>query len=180
MVRTLVISVVGIVLASSSTALAHNTPWAWKPSRAAQIVVAEAVVRLPAEESAILEIELRQARSAYALAEMIASEEGDWFAAGMYHNLVLQVTTALGKVRNGLGIDNARCTGVGRPSKGRFKHFRCSITSGYVEIPSVERVERVGDRQIVVEGPARVIGPLEARLEVHVTGRSSILYRPAA
>jgi hypothetical protein len=177
--RLIFLSLVGIVLASASTAVAHNTPWAWSPPRAAQMVIADAIVQLPAAERGALEAELGEARSKYLLAEMIATEEGDWFAAGMYHNLVLRLTKALDKVQKGLSVDKARCTGVGRAAKGRFKHFRCAVNSQFVEIPTVARIDREADRQIVVEGPPRIIGPLGASLDVHVAGKASIAYRQA-
>ena len=171
------LSLVGIVLASTSAALAHNTPWSWSPPRAAQMVVSDAIVQLPAAERAALEAEIGKARSEYLLAEMIASEEGDWFAAGMYHNLVSRLTKALDKIRQGFGVDKARCAGVGRAAKGRFKHFRCSVSSLSVEIPTVASIERDGDKQIVVEGPPRLVGPLVAQLDVHVRGKMAISYR---
>ena len=49
------LSLVGIAMASASAALAHNTPWSWSPSRAAQMVVSDAIVQLPAAERAALE-----------------------------------------------------------------------------------------------------------------------------
>jgi hypothetical protein len=172
------LSVVGVALACVTAALAHNTPWSWSPGRAAQIVVADVTVHLPAAERTAVEAEIRSARSQYALAEMIAYEEGDWLAQGMYHNLVTRLTKALDKVQRGFGIDTARCTGIGRAVKGRFKHFRCSITSQSAEIPTVASVERNGDKQIVVEGPPRLVGPIEVQLQVHVKGKSTISYRP--
>ena len=178
--RLIVLGLVGIVLTSASTAVAHNTPWAWSPPRAAQMVIADVVVQLPAAERGALETEIGEARSKYLLAEMIATEEGDWFAAGMYHNLVLRLTKALDKVQKGLNVDTARCKGVGRVSKGRFKHFQCAVSSQYVEIPTVARIDREADRQIVVEGPPRIIGPLGASLDVHVAGKASITYRQVA
>jgi hypothetical protein len=175
--RLIVFSLFGIVLASTSTAVAHNTPWAWSPPRAAQMVIADAIVQLPSAARTSLEAEIRSSRSAYLLAEMIASEEGDWFAAGMYHNLVFRLTKALERVQKGLSVDRARCTGVGRASKGRFKHFRCAVNSQLVEIPTVARIDREADREIVVEGPPRIIGPLGTSLDVHVAGKASIAYR---
>jgi hypothetical protein len=178
--RLVLFSLVGIVLTSTSTAVAHNTPWAWSPPRAAQMVIADAILQLPSAERTSLEAEIRSARSTYGLAEMIAFEEGDWFAAGMYHNLVYRLTKALDRVQKGLGVDKARCTGIGRASKGRFKHFRCAVSSQFVEIPTVARIDREADRQIVVEGPSRIIGPLAASLDVHVAGKASIAYRQVA
>lgn len=176
--RTIIFSMIGVVLASASTALAHNTPWAWKPSRAAQMVVSDATLQLPAAERASLLAEIREARSRYLLDEMIATEEGDWLAAGMYHNLVVRLTKARDTVQSGFGLDRARCAGLGRAVSGRFKHFRCSVSSQFVEIPVVDRIDRDGDRQLVVEGPARVVGPLRATLDVHVTGKAALSYRP--
>jgi hypothetical protein len=175
--RLILFGLVGIVLASTSTAVAHNTPWAWSPPRAAQMVIADAIVQLPAAERTTLEAEIRSARSEYLLAEIIASEEGDWFAAGMYHNLVYRLTNAFDRLQKGLSVDKARCKGVGRASKGRFKHFQCAVNSQFVEIPTVARIDQEADRQIVVEGPPRIIGPLAASLDVHVAGKASITYR---
>ena len=176
--RTIILSSIAVVLASASTALAHNTPWMWKPSRAALLVVSDATLQLPAAERAALLADIREARSRYLLDEMIASEEGDWLAAGMYHNLVFRLTKARDTVQNGFGLDRARCAGLGRAVEGRFKHFRCSVTSQAVEIPVVERIDRDGDRQTVVEGQARLVGPLQATLDVHVTGKETMSYRP--
>jgi len=178
--RFIALSFAGICFALTSTAFAHNTPWSWTSSRAAQTVTAEATVQLAPADRASLEAEIRDARSRYMLAELIASEEGDWFAAGMYHNLVFRLTKALDKIGAGLGVDKARCTGLGRAVRGRYKHFRCSVSSQFVEIPSVARIDREGERQIVVEGPSRIIGPLKAQLDVHVTGKSSIAFRQLA
>ena len=59
----------------------------------------------------------------------------------------------------------------------RFKHFRCAVTSEVLEIPQIEVV--YGDQELptVIEGPSRIIGPLEAQLDVHITGKTSIAYR---
>ena len=175
--RFITLGLVGLALASASVALAHNTPWSWSPSRAAQMVTADVTLQLPPTERATLEAEIRNMRSQYLLAEMIAHDAGDWLAEGMYHNLVTRLTKALDKVQRGFGIDTARCKGIGRPVKGRFKHFRCSITSQSAEIPTVASIERDGDKQIVVEGPPRLVGPLEAQLDVHVTRKSGGAYR---
>ena len=176
--RTIIFSLIGVVLALAPIALAHNTPWSWKPGRATQIVLADVTLQLPAAERASLLAEIREARSRYLLDEMIASEEGDWLAAGMYHNLVFRLTSARDKVERGLSLDKARCSGLGAAANGRFKHFRCSVSSQVVEIPVVERIDRDGDRQNVVEGQARLVGPMQAVLDVHVRGKATMSYRP--
>ena len=176
--RIIFFSIIGVVLAAGSTAFAHNTPWSWKPGRAAQVVVADVTLQLPAAERTSLLAEIREARSRYLLDEMVASEEGDWLAAGMYHNLVVRLTKARDTIQKGFGLDKARCAGLGQAANGRFKHFRCSASSQVVEIPVVERIDRDGDRQNVVEGQARRVGPLQAMLDVHVTGKATLSYRP--
>ena len=62
----------------------------------------------------------------------------------------------------------------------RFKHFRCSVTSVVLEIPQTEL--DYGDQELptVIEGSPRIIGPLEASLDIHVAGKASIAYRQVA
>jgi hypothetical protein len=84
-------------------------------------------------------------------------------------------------VRNGLDIDAASCKGSGAALQGkRFKHFRCSVNSVLLEIPQTQL--DYGDRELplVIEGQPRVIGPLEASLDVHIAGKASITYRQVA
>jgi hypothetical protein len=164
-------------LLGAVAAQAHNGPWRWTTTRAEQMVAADVPMRLPPPEGATLEADLRRQRSAYLRAAMAASEVGDWLAAGMYNNLVLQLTSALSKVENGLGIDDVQCTGIGHGVNGRYKHFRCAATSGVIEIPTVASIERGGDREIVTQGPPRLVGPLNAIFEVHVRGGTKLMYR---
>ena len=51
------------------------------------------------------------------------------------------------------------------------------MSSLSVEIPTVASIVRDGDKQIVVEGPPRLVGPLVAQLDVHVRGKAAISYR---
>jgi hypothetical protein len=141
------------------------------------LVTADAPMRLPPAEGAALEADLHRQRGIYLRAALAASEVGDWFAAGMYNNLVVQLTSAISKVENGLGIGDVQCTGTGRAVNGRYKHFRCAATSGVMEIPTVASIEREGDREIVTQGPPRLVGPLDAVFEVHVRGKSKLTYR---
>jgi len=140
-------------------------------------VTANVPMRLSSAESSALEADLRRQRSAYLRAAMAASEGGDWLAAGMYNNLVLEFTSAIAKVENGLGVDDVQCTGIGHAVNGRYKHFRCPATSGVIEVPTVASIEREGDREIVTQGPPRLVGPLNAIFEVHVRGQSKLTYR---
>jgi hypothetical protein len=134
-------------------------------------------MRLPPADRTTLESDLHRQRGAYGRAAMAASEGGDWLAAGMYSNLVLQLTSALSKVENGLRIDDVQCTGIGRAVNRRYKHLRCAATSRVIEIPTVASIEREGDREIVIQGPPRLVGPLNAILDVHARGESKLTYR---
>jgi hypothetical protein len=95
----------------------------------------------------------------------------------MYNNLVVQLTSALSKVENGLRVDDVQCTGVGRAVNRRYKRLRCAATSRVIEIPTVASIEREGDREIVTQGPPRLVGPLNAIFEVHARGESKLKYR---
>ena len=162
---------------AAAAAQAQDGLWRWTTNRAEQMVTAGVPIHLPPLESATLETDLRRQRSAYLRAAMAASESGDWLAAGMYNNLVLQLTSAISKVDNGLGIDDVQCTGTGHAVNRRYRHFYCAATSGVIEIPTVASIEREGDRQIVTQGPPRLVGPLNAVFDVRVRGKTKLTYR---
>ncbi len=95
-----------------------------------------------------------------------------------FERLLGRYVRARNQVRDGLDIDAAVCRGSGAAMPGkRFKHFRCAVTSEVLEIPQTEVV--YGDQELptVIERPPRVIGPLQAELDVHVIGKTSIAYR---
>ncbi len=60
------------------------------------------------------------------------------WAASVYLDRAYAYSLALSKVRRGLAIDVADCTGSGRAVAGRFNGFRCRVISESVEIPSPE------------------------------------------
>ena len=83
---------------------------------------------------------------------------------------------ALGKVRRGLEIEAADCTGSGGSvTPGRFSGFQCRVTSESLEIPPAPVVTEEG--RILVEGQPRNVGPIDAQLDVRVTGTSSFAFR---
>lgn len=141
------------------------------------MVTAHVPMRLPPAERATLNADLRRQKDAYLRAAMAASEGGDWLAAGMYNNLVVQLTTALSKVENGLRVDDVHCTGIGRAVNRRYLRLRCAANSRVIEIPTVASIERKGDREIVTQGPPRLVGPLSAILEIHARGDSKLTFR---
>jgi len=170
--------VAGIFLASTSIALAHDTRVTWTESKAEKIVTRDATVLLPSLERTALESELRTAVVQYLTLEQTAAEEGYEQRASLLHNLRYRSSTALRKVRTGLRIDAVECTGAEAAVAGdRFTHFRCEVTSEVLEIPSAAVTWEEGRITAVVEGDPRIEGPFQARLDVHVTGRSTIAYR---
>jgi hypothetical protein len=176
----LIIGLIGTLFASTSIALAHNTPWAWTQPKAAKMVRSDATVQLPPAEKAFLESELKQAVRLYCLLAIAAGEAGD--SDTVFGELCRQNYHAIQKVRNGLGIVTAACKGSGKATQAnRFKHFRCSATSEKIDIPMVvlRPLEAGSQLPTAIEGPPRIIGPLEAQLDVHVTGRSSMRYAQA-
>lgn len=177
------IGLIGALCASTSIAQAHNTRSSWTVAKAETLVAYDATVPplSAAERSSLLPELNRTVRLLGGLrlaAYDVGAETGDWEAWFTFQNLLERYVRARNHVRDGLGIDAAACEGSGAAMPGkRFKHFRCTVTSGVLEIPSaeVDYVDRV--LPTVIEGPPRVIGPLEAQLDVHVTGKTSIAYR---
>ncbi len=174
----LIIGLIGTLFASTSIALAHNTPWAWTQPKAAGMVTSDATVQLPPAEKASRERELQQAVRIYRLLAIAACEVGD--SDAVFGELFRENLHAIRKVRNGLGIVAAACNGSGKATQAnRIKHFRCSVTSETIEIPTAVLVppEPGSELPTAIDGPLRIVGPLEAQLDVHVTGRSSMSYR---
>jgi hypothetical protein len=173
--------VAGTFFASTSIAPAADIRASWTESKAEKIVTRDATVRLPAQERASLESELRAAVIQYRLLEQTAAEqEGDYGPqASRIHNLRYRFSTALKQVQRGVAIEEAACDGTGAANRGtnRFKQFRCAVTSEELEIPSAQ-VFWENDRITgVVESEPRIEGPFQARLEVRITGKSTISHR---
>jgi hypothetical protein len=175
--RFFIIGLIGALLASTSIAFAHNTPWAWTQPGAARMVRSDATVQLPRAEKASLESELRQRVRLYLL---LATAEGEvGVPDAVFGELYRQNLHAIRKVRNGLAIVAAACKGSGKAIQAnRFKHFRCSATSETIEIPTAEIVppEPGSELPTAIDGPPLVVGPLEAQFDIHVTGRSWMRY----
>ena len=173
-----VIGMIGALLASTSIAQAHNTKWAWTEAKAAKMVTRDGKVRLAAGERASLNAELNEAVRLYGALVFAAQQVGDGSAMATFQGVLGRYVSARNQVRNGLGIDAAGCKGSGAALQGkRFKHFRCSVTSGVLEIPQTEL--DYGDQELptVIEGSPRIIAPLEADLVVHVAAKASITYQ---
>ena len=122
--------------------------------------------------------ELRAAAVQYGTLEHSARENGDERLASRLHNLRYRYSAALRKVQTGLQIDALECIGATTAVAGdRFRRFRCGATSEVLEIPTAVVTwdpERITS---VVEGQPRVEGPFAVRLNVRVTGKSTIAYQ---
>jgi len=172
--------VAGIFFASTSIALAADIRASWTESKAEKIVTREATVRLPAQERASLESELRTAVMQYGLLEQTAAEQEGSYGqqASRLHNLRYRFSTALKQVRRGVAIEEAACDGTGAASGGnRFTHFRCAVTSLELEIPSALVIWENDRITGVIESEPRIEGPFQARLDVRTTGKSTISHR---
>lgn len=175
--RIFIIGLATTALVSTSIAIAHNTPWAWTEAAARKMVVRDATVRLPASERAALLAELNQAVRLFGALHFAAGQANE-SAPSDYLSYLARYVRARDQVQNGLTIGSAACKGSGAAVRGnRFKHFQCGVASKALEIPTTEL--DYGDRElpIVIEGPPRVIQPLESQLSIHVRGRSSFVYQ---
>jgi hypothetical protein len=168
----------GILLAAAPIAQARDTAWTWTESKARQTVMKKATIRFPLLERASLQEELQTWRAYYRVLELVGFGEGSEYAV-IYHDLAHRYGLALRTVQSGLKITEADCTGTGSAAKrNQFRHFRCSVTSDVLEIPSVVIVpSETGGLPAVVEGRPRRIGPIQTRLNVHVSGKSRISYQ---
>jgi hypothetical protein len=145
------------------------------------MVTRDATVKLAVGERASLTAELNDAVRLYGALVFAAQQVDDRTALATFQAVLARYDRARDQVRNGLGIATAACKGSGVALQGRrFKHFRCPVTSVVLEIPRTEVV--YGDQELptVIEEPPRIIGPLEASLDVHVAGKASIAYRQVA
>jgi hypothetical protein len=176
--------VAGILLGLTSIALAHDTRWAWSEQKAEQIVTRDAAIRLASRDRAALENELRASAAFYSgLYRGVREEPHQSPAADPATEYILskvgtRLQAALRKVRSGLDIDAAECTGWGASARvARFERFRCLATSEQLLIPSAVVVSSEEGKIRAVEGQPRTVGPFEARLSVRVAGKSTIVSR---
>ena len=172
------LAVVAVVVVSATAVQASGARWTWTESKARQMVTRKATVQVPAPLKASLESELLAAVRLYGGLQMAAMDVGDTEALASYQSVGGRYRGALEKVRKGLQIGAAACTGLGVAVRtNRFSRFRCVVTTAPLEIPSVELDFRDRVLPLVIEGPPRVEGPFQALLDVRVTGKSAITYR---
>ena len=168
---------VGALVGSAAVALAHNTVSSWTVAKARVMLQEGTTIALPADQRAALDAELEAQLKKFNGLLLAAQDDPDqWRLAGTYKNYIDRFRKAQSNVNAGLSLDAVKCTGLGDVLKGkRYKHFRCNATSYDLEIPNIELQPADAVLPEVVEGPRRVIGPLEAVFTVHVTGKSRML-----
>ena len=172
------VGLVAVLFAFASAAQASGTRWAWTESKARQMVVRKALVKVPSPLRAALASELLAGVRLYSGLEMAAMEVGDVTALATFQHLEGRYRSSLETLRNGLQVQSAACTGLGVAVSGnRFGRFRCPVTSMPLEIPTVELDFQDRVLPEAVEGPPRVEGPFQALLDIRVTGKSAITYR---
>ena len=147
----------------------------WTESKAERQVLRGATVRLPAEDRVALEAEVRPLVLLYemlAMASALGEYDGD---ATVYYEQASKYSRILDRVQRGLPIDAVDCSGSGGAiAGGRFSTFRCSVTTESLELPPAQLAE---NGEPPTEEQARSIGPIEAELDVRVTGTSTFAYR---
>ena len=171
LVAVICIALVSVGAAVASTDKASKKA-AWTETKAERFVLDDATVRLATEDRVALEAELRPAAALYKALALESSLTGYITDANAYYELSNAYSRALSQVRRGLAIDSVDCMGSGVAATGlRFSTFRCNVVSKSLEIPSGRIAE-----PLVQEEP-RSFGPINAELDVRVTGTSSFAWR---
>jgi hypothetical protein len=168
---------IGALAGSAAVALGHSTPYAWTASKARVVLQEGTNITLPADQRAALDAELEALIAKFRALFYTAREEPDQgILTETYDIYRKRFEAAQLAVNAGLSIDSVKCSGLGKALKGkRYKHFRCNATSYVLEIPNVELQPADAVLPQVIEGPRRLIGPLQAVFSVHVTGKSRML-----
>jgi hypothetical protein len=182
--RSVLIALVSTAaLTATAAALAHITPYSWTASKAQIMLQDSTTIALPADQKASLAAEIQAWVDKLRPLKLTAEQDpDDWLILGTYSSYIKRFVEARDRVNSGLSIDSTKCVGQGRALSGkRFKHFRCSAKSYVLEVPNIELKPGADpDLPEVVEGPRRIIGPLEAVFTVHVMGKSRMLSQRAS
>lgn len=168
--------VVGVGAAVASAGEASQKA-AWTGSKAELRVHDEATVSVPLDGKIALVAELRRAVALYRTLAQEAFAAGDGNASSSYSHLAYTHARAVARVRGGLEIEIADCSGSGQPAGARrFSRFRCRVISKPLDIPPTIAIEGA---EIRLDGEPRTLGPVTAELDVRVTRPSSFTYRTA-
>ncbi len=185
------------LLGSAAVALAHSTPHSWSVTKARVMLQEGTNIGLPPSQKQALGDELKALLDKFNVLLLTAqssyesTQNPEYSRLGQtYASYIDRFEEAQVAVNGGLSVDSVKCTGLGKAllkqkftEKGRggvvekqYKHFRCNATSYVLEIASVELKPGFDPATPeVVEGPRRLVGPLQAVFSVHVTGISRML-----
>lgn len=174
-----VLAVICIALVSVGAAVASTGKAGkrvvWTESKAERSVLDGATVRLATEDRVTLEAELRPAIALYKALALESTLTGHVQDADAYYQEAYRYSRALADVQRGLPIGSVDCMGSGvAAGLTRFGTFRCNVTSGSLEIPAFEPSD---DGEPSDDAQSRTIGPIEAELDVRVTGKTTFAYR---
>jgi hypothetical protein len=180
-----ILASLGALAASATFALAHSTPYAWTVSKARVMLQEGTNVSLPEAERAALIAEAQGWLDKLRPLQLTAGSDPEnryWRQAAMYKNYIDRFVDIRDTVARGLSIDSVKCAGQGKALTGkRYKHFRCNAASYVLEVPNIELVPGADPfLPEVVEGPRRIVGPLQAVFTVHVTGKARMLSQRAS
>jgi hypothetical protein len=196
---TLILVSLGALAASATLASAHNTPYSWTVAKARVALQEETNVAMPADQRAALDAELAAWLAKFRpllLTAQAGAQLGLDPRAGRlaqtYDSYIERLKKLRVIVNSGLSIESAKCAGQGKAVVGKFaekaggaverqyKHFRCNATSYTLEMLTIE-LDPGADPSLpeVIEGPRRIIGPLQAVFTVHVRGKTRMLAQRA-
>ena len=173
-VAVICIALVSVGAAVASTGKAGKKA-VWTESKAERFVLDGATVRLATEDRVALEAELRPAAALYKALALESTLTGyihgrERVLRGGVRILARPVPMCAWPADRQRGLH-----GIGRRGQAglRFSTFRCNVVSESLEIPAfgTEIGEPADDEQ------SRTIGPIEAELDVRVTGTSSFAWR---
>ncbi len=177
--RILVICLLAGVAGFGTSIAAAAQIWTVTETKAERMLQRDATVRLPAADRLSLEEDLQGEIRRLRALETLAIDTGNEAAWWTYYSATTRYYVALEAVQDGLAIDGADCTGIGRSvAGGRFQRFDCLVTSEVLGIPQTEVADLDGDGlpELLEREPTQV-GPLVTQVRVRVTGRSRIEYR---
>ena len=116
------IGLLGVLLASTSIAQAHNTSWAWTEAKASKMVVREGKVRLAVGERASLNAELNDAVRLYGALVFAAQQVGDGNTMATFQAVLARYVGA--RLRCGMVL-----TSTPLPARAQARRSRVSASS---------------------------------------------------
>ena len=147
------IGLLGVLLASTSIAQAHNTRWAWTESKAAKMVTRDATVKLAVGEQASLTAELNDAVRLYGALVFAAQQVGDGSARQRSRASWPGTSTCATRCGTVSGSTPPHARAQGRRYRGTASSTSAvRRTSVVLEIPQTQLDYRDQELPTVIEG----------------------------